>query len=74
MTPKFVRYVADPDVTQIEWGSNSDPFGILDIDAVYEVENWEVHSWHTKVFLKGIDCGLGFNSVSFKEVTNEKAN
>jgi hypothetical protein len=53
---------------QIRWGGHSDPTGVLEFGKTYEVENVEVHPWHTKVFLKGID-GY-FNSIWFE--INEK--
>lgn len=49
---------------QIRWGSNDDPRDILSVGVSYEVERQEVHSWHTKIKLKGIDGW--FNSVCFK--------
>ncbi|KKP51573.1 MAG: hypothetical protein UR43_C0019G0016 [candidate division TM6 bacterium GW2011_GWF2_33_332] len=59
---KFVS--ADDD--QVKWGSNDDPRLVLNTDDVYEIESIEVHSWHTKIYLKGIKGK--FNSVSFKLV------
>jgi len=55
---------ADDD--QINWGSNDDPRPLLNTEDVYEIESVEVHSWHTKIYLKGIKGK--FNSVSFKLV------
>jgi hypothetical protein len=63
-----VRYKEDPFDEQVKWGYNSDPRGVLTVGEVYEVERVEVHSWHTKIFLVGVDCGRGFNKVSFEEV------
>ena len=51
---------------QINWGGNDDPRPLLVVGNVYEVEKLDVHSWHTKVKLKGIDGR--FNYVSFEEV------
>jgi len=59
---KFVS--ADDD--QVKWGSNDDPRKVLNTEDVYEVETVEVHSWHTKLYLKGIKGK--FNSVSFEKV------
>lgn len=53
---------------QVRWGSNADPRGALEPDAVYELERAEIYSWHTKLFLRGVDSGRGFNSVSFEAV------
>ena len=50
---------------QIRWGSNTDPKDILRAGNFYEIESVEVHSWHTKISLKGIDGQ--FNSASFTE-------
>lgn len=52
---------------QITWGSCADPRGILEVGKSYEVERTEIHSWHTKLFLVGIDSGRGFNSVCFSD-------
>ncbi len=49
--------------TQVNWGGNDDPRPILEEDQEYLIDYVEVHSWHTKVKLIGIQ-GL-FNSVSF---------
>ena len=64
-------------IEQVCWGSNKNPDNILIIGSTYEIEDIEVHSWHTKIKLVGID-GL-FNSVSFdflpiKEMRKEKIN
>ena len=53
-------------IEQVNWGSNDDPRGILKEGQEYEVENEDVHSWHTKIKLKDID-GV-FNSASFEQV------
>ena len=50
---------------QVRWGSNDDPRGTLTEGQSYEVETREVHSWHTKIKLKGIDDW--FNLVCFEE-------
>lgn len=66
---KRLRYIGADD-GQVRWGNNADPRSILHEGCIYEVEKEEVHSWHTKTFLKDFS-GLGFNSVCFEEVTNE---
>ena len=48
---------------QIKWGSNDDPNKSLKIGKKYKVCNIEIHSWHTKIELKGITGK--FNDVSF---------
>lgn len=55
---------ADDD--QVRWGSNDDPRLVLNTTDVYEIENVEVHSWHTKLYLKGIKGK--FNNVSFEKI------
>ena len=37
---------------QVLWGSNDDPREILEINKTYTVDKTEIHSWHTKVYLK----------------------
>ena len=48
-----VKFVSATD-DQVNWGSNDDPRLVLDTNTIYEIENIKVHSWHTKVYLKGI--------------------
>jgi hypothetical protein len=62
---------------QVNWGSNSDPYEILNTEDTYEILYVEVHSYHTKIELVGIKGR--FNSVSFdyvplKELRKEKLN
>jgi hypothetical protein len=59
---KFIG--ADKD--QIQWGNNDDPNLVCNREDVYEIGYVEVHNWHTKVRLLGIE-GI-FNNVSFEEV------
>jgi hypothetical protein len=64
-----VRYTGHPEPLQVQWGGNSNPQDALLVPGeVYELDRVEVHSWHTKLFLVGIDCGRGFNSVNFEAV------
>jgi hypothetical protein len=63
-----VKFISATD-DQINWGGNDDPRLILDTNTTYEVEKVEVHSWHTKVYLKGIKGE--FNSVHFKVISDE---
>lgn len=52
---------ASPD--QVRWGGNDDPTGKLTIGTLYDVVDIEVHSWHTKIQLQGVEGK--FNSASF---------
>jgi|JI9StandDraft_1071089.scaffolds.fasta_scaffold07376_4 hypothetical protein len=62
---KRVRFLG-ASTAQIAWGDNDDPNPVLTVGEVYEVEDFVVHSWHTKLWLKGVEGK--FNSASF-EVT-----
>jgi len=53
---------------QINWGSNDDPRTLLSLEKVYEIASVEVHSWHTKIRLVGLEQ-YKFNSVHFAELT-----
>ena len=59
-----VRYIGASD-EQVAW-ENDDPRGLLETGDVYEVE---VHSWHTRYHLKGIDGR--FNAVCFEIVEDD---
>lgn len=61
----FVRFVKASDA-QVNWGSNDDPRLILNTTDIYQIEYVEEHSWHTKIYLKGIKGK--FNNVSFEKV------
>lgn len=50
-------------IEQIRWGGNDDPNPLLEVGKTYEIEDIEVHSWHTKIRLVGIDGK--FNDASF---------
>lgn len=60
---EIVKFIGCED-TQVRWGSNDDPNGILIEGEFYTLEDVEVHSWHTKVQIKGIKGK--FNSVCFE--------
>lgn len=49
---------------QVKWGSNDDPALFCYTGGVYTVDHTEIHSQHTKVYLKEFP-GKKFNSVSF---------
>lgn len=53
--------------TQIKWGSNDDPNGLLEVGGEYEIERVDVHTWHTKIYLVDFP-DKGFNSVCFEPV------
>lgn len=59
-----VRYIGSSD-EQVRWGSNDDPRTTLVEGACYTVYAVEVHTWHTKLYLKERP-GWKFNSVSFE--------
>ncbi len=48
---------------QQRWGGNDDPTGKLVVGNKYIIKYLEVHTWHTKVILEGIEGK--FNSVCF---------
>lgn len=51
---------------QIAWGNNDDPNPHLFVGDKYYVEHVEVHSYHTKLTLRGV-AGR-FNSVCFQKL------
>ena len=62
---KRLQYTGECDDAQANFAGCTDPRGVLQPGAIYEVEREDVHSWHTKVFLKHVNGG--FNSVLFVE-------
>jgi hypothetical protein len=60
-----VRYTGSIE-EQVRWGNNDNPVGILIEGDTYFVERVEVHTWHTKLYLRGV-YGK-FNSVCFEKV------
>lgn len=50
---------------QVSWGNNDDPRGVLIEGQEYEVAERDVHSYHTKIRLVGIEGR--FNSVCFRD-------
>ena len=62
MKIKFIAKNVSKD--QIDWGSHCDPRGVLIFGQQYELERAEVHSQHTKIFLKEFP-GKSWNSVWF---------
>jgi len=51
---------------QIQWGNITDPTGILIVGDRYYIEHVEIHSYHTKLTLRGISGK--FNSTCFENV------
>jgi len=60
-----VRYTGSIE-EQVRWGNNDNPVGILIEGDTYFVERVEVHTWHTKLYLRGV-YGK-FNSVCFEKI------
>lgn len=60
-----VRYTGSIE-EQVRWGNNDNPVGILIKGDTYFVERVEVHTWHTKLYLRGV-YGK-FNSVCFEKI------
>ena len=60
-----VRYTGSTE-TQVRWGNNDNPVGVLFEVDTYYVERVEIHTWHTKLYLRGV-YGK-FNSVCFEKV------
>jgi len=52
-----------------KWGDCDNPNNLLNVGDTYTVDHTEVHSWHTKVFLKEVSGG--FNSVLFDDAYAE---
>lgn len=62
---KKLKYLGCTD-EQYKWGQNDDPRETLEEGHVYDVDVVDVHSWHTRIKLIGIQGE--FNSVCFEEV------
>jgi len=60
----FATLVEPQSESQIQWGGNDDPNGLLEIGKPYQVDEIEVHSWHTKIILKDFP-GKKFNDAGF---------
>ena len=57
--------IFDPEYSFHQWGGCRDPEGVLGPNKEYQATKIEVHTWHTRVFLDGID-GY-FSSTAFLE-------
>lgn len=64
---EIVRFVGASD-TQVNWGGCDDPRPLMEEGDEFILEDVEVHSWHTKVRLKGVEGS--FNSVCFEYVSD----
>ena len=53
--------------SQATFGNCDDPRGLLVVGRTYILQRKEVHSWHTKYYLKEFP-NKQFNSVCFEEV------
>lgn len=51
---------------QVIFGTNDDPRKVLIEGDIYQIEKVEVHSYHTKISLRGVQGK--FNSVSFNKL------
>jgi hypothetical protein len=52
---------------QVRWGGCDDPRGILEEGKEYVINHTEIHSWHTKVYLEGME-DKRFPSSAFENV------
>ena len=60
-----VKYIGASDA-QVQWGGCDDPRDVLVEGELYEVDEEEVHTQHTKLSLVGIKGR--FNSVCFERL------
>ena len=65
---KKAKYIGADDY-QVRWGNHDDPRGVLVEGQEYEIEYIDVHDWHTKVKLVGINGN--FNSVCFEMIDDD---
>ena len=63
-----IRYTGSTQ-EQRRWGSYTGNYAALVIGKEYELDHQEVHAWHTKYFLKGVEGS--FNSACFEAVDVE---
>lgn len=61
-----LRFIGASD-EQVRWGNNDDPRECLVENEIYTLDCEDVHSWHTKYYLKEFP-DKAFNSVSFEDV------
>ena len=60
-----IRYTLAPSDKQATWAGCDDPRGILTLGHIYTLEYVDIHSYHTKLKLVGVE-GL-FNSILFAD-------
>ena len=63
------RVLFNQDYTFYHWGGCKDPTGILEPNKEYLAKKIEVHSWHTRVWIDGIDGYFSSTAFSEKEPT-----
>lgn len=68
---KKLKYIGCDDC-QASWSRCDDPRGVLTKDKKYKVEQYDVHTWHTRVKLMDIEGW--FNSTCFSGVPNDVYN
>ncbi len=66
----YFKYVDEPCLEAIKWGSNDDPIGLLEIGKIYNGKI-EVHSSYSAIFLEDFP-NKKFNSISFEEIKEEQ--
>lgn len=64
----YVRYISEPSDQQAAFSGSDNPRGKLELGKIFEVERTKHLTWSEKLFLVGVDCGRGFDSVSFRDV------
>jgi len=67
-----VRFTGVECKEQIQWGNHTNPDGILEKGETYVISKYEIHSWHTRVYLDGVD-GY-FNALWFEQVDEAEKN
>lgn len=55
---------------QVAWGNNATPH-MLTLNHNYVIESVDVHRYHTKVTLRGVDKTMKFNSVHFEFIKHD---
>jgi hypothetical protein len=65
-----VKFTKKATKEEIAWGSNDDPNELLVLGSEYTVASIEVHSFHTKLYLEGVEGR--FNTGSFEPCEDEK--
>lgn len=71
MKPIKVIYRGDATESQVNYGSNDDPRGILVPGQAYEIDGIEVHSFYTQIRVKEYP-EKQFNSVHFDDVVDHE--